>query len=60
VLLTPAFKIYFSIAKEQVLLTPDMTNMAISRKAAKDLLFLQHAKTAKNRISKKAKKSGWL
>jgi hypothetical protein len=53
----------FSIAVEQVLLTPalkpifnafgacsfnpEMTNMAISLKGAKDLLFLQHAKTTK-------------
>ena len=34
----------FSIAK--VLLAPEMTNIAISRKGAKDLLYLQHAKTA--------------
>jgi hypothetical protein len=31
---------------EQVLLTPELTNIAISRKGAKDLLYLQHAKTA--------------
>lgn len=28
-------------------LTPDITYMAVSRKAAKDLLYLQHARTEK-------------
>ncbi len=37
----------FSIALEQVLLTPEMTNIAISRKGAKTHKIYIYAKTAK-------------
>jgi hypothetical protein len=46
----------FSIALEQVVLTPALTNMAISRKGAKTEQIYIDAKIAKTPISRKAKK----
>ena len=38
-----------------MILTPDMTNMAIPRKAAKDVLYLHHAKNAKYTLADRLK-----
>jgi hypothetical protein len=46
----------FSIALEQVVLTPALTNMAISSKGAKTDQIYIHSKTAKTPIIRKAKK----
>jgi hypothetical protein len=47
----------FSMPLEQVVLTPEMTNMAISRKAAKTHQIYIYTKTAKYPLAVRLKKS---
>ena len=50
----------FSTPLEQVVLTPALTNMAISRKAAKTDQIYIHAETQRHILADRPKKSGWF